>query len=171
MAERDADSTPQDITLKYFEAGHTFMAADSFHARVEKQFRKKKNIFDFNDYVSCVREAGIAIELLPGDFFDWKNGLSQGKTSKESRPLLEEVSVVQFRVGEACMYFKRSFEEDYKCADFLMKRFKDLVAEKRFFTSQVVKERPTIDSARKQGIINKLCPFMPTDRKEFWYNL
>ena len=36
MAERDADSTPQDITLKYFEAGHTFMAADSFHARVEK---------------------------------------------------------------------------------------------------------------------------------------
>ena len=75
--------------------------------------------------------------------------------------------MVQFRVGKASMYFKRSFEEDYKCADFLMKRFKDLVAEKRFFTSQVVKERPTIDAARKQAIIDKLCPFMPVDRKEF----
>ena len=117
------------------------------------------------------QESPIAIELLSGDFFDCKNGLSQGKTSKESRPLLEEVSVVQFRVGEACMYFKRSFEEDYKCADFLMKRLKNLVAEKRIFTSQVVKERPTIDSARNQGIIDKLCPFMPADRKEFWYNL
>ena len=51
QCQRDADSTPQDITFKHFEAGNTFMAADSFHARVEKQFRKKKNIFDFNDYV------------------------------------------------------------------------------------------------------------------------
>ncbi|KAL5259987.1 hypothetical protein ACHWQZ_G010188 [Mnemiopsis leidyi] len=31
MGER-CEETPVTITLKYFEAGHTFMAADSFHA-------------------------------------------------------------------------------------------------------------------------------------------
>ena len=53
----------KSITIKYFEAGHTFMAADSFHARVEKEFKKTKNIYDFSDYLSCVRAAGISLEL------------------------------------------------------------------------------------------------------------
>ena len=44
------------------------MAADSFHAQVEKKFRKMKNIYDFPDYMACVRAAGIAIELVAGDF-------------------------------------------------------------------------------------------------------
>ena len=162
----------KSVTLKYFEAGHTFMAADSFHARVEKQFRKKKNIFDFNDYLYCVREAGQAIELTANDFKDWKSGLSQSKASKDSRPLLEDVSMVQFKVGQTNMYFKRSLEDThFECADFLMKKFKDLVAQKQFIESQSTKERPSLDPARKQGIIDKLCPLMPTDRRDFWHRL
>ena len=31
----------QTITLKYFEPGHTFMSADSFHHRVEQKMQKK----------------------------------------------------------------------------------------------------------------------------------
>ena len=131
-----------------------------------------KNVYDFNGYMSCVRQAGVSIEMKPSDFFDFKNGLSQGKASKESRPLLEEVSEIQFRVADARMYFKRSFNEDsYSCTDFLVKKFKDLVSQKRFFSSQVVKTRPPLDESRKAGIVDKLCPLMPTDRKEFWLNL
>ena len=85
----------------------TFMAADSFHARVEKELRIMKNIHDFLDFVACIRAAGITIELVTGDFWEWSNGLSQGKASKDSKPLLEEVCMVEFRVGEAKMYFKR----------------------------------------------------------------
>ena len=37
---------PQTITLKYFTVGHTFMSADSFHAKVEKEMNKLKMVCD-----------------------------------------------------------------------------------------------------------------------------
>ena len=78
MGERESGlEGDKTVTLKFFEAGHTFMAADSFHARVEKEFRKMKNIYDFSDYISCVRRAGICIEMKPSDFLDLKSGMSQ----------------------------------------------------------------------------------------------
>ena len=70
------------------------------------------------------------------------------------------------------MFFKRSFETtEYLCADFLMKRYRDMAAEKRFMSSQVVKAQPPLNNDRKQDIIKKLCPLMPTDRKDFWLHL
>lgn len=172
MGERDDQSTPKSITLKYFEAGHTFMAADSFHAKVEKQFKKKKNVYDFSDYLHCVREVGIAVELVAEDFLDWKSGLSQSKASRNSRPLLEELKVAQFKVGIAKMYFKRSYEdENFECTDFLTKKFKFMVSEKKFLASQTRKSKPTLDRSRKQGILDKLCPLMPADRIQFWISL
>ena len=47
------------ITLKYFEPGHTYMAA----------MRKKKNVLDFRD---CINARGIAIAMLPDDFYHFK---------------------------------------------------------------------------------------------------
>ena len=115
---------------------------------------------------------GLCIEMQSDDFLDWKNGLSQGKASKDSRPLLDEVCEAKFEAGEAKMFFKRSFETtEYLCADFLMKRYRDVAAEKRFMSSQVVKAQPPLDNDRKQDIIKKLCPLMPTDRKDFWLHL
>ena len=35
----------EKITLKYFEVGHSFMSADSFHHRVEKAAKRMKNIY------------------------------------------------------------------------------------------------------------------------------
>lgn len=40
----------QTLTLKYFVPGHSFMAADSFHAAVEKRMAKDRNILDFSDF-------------------------------------------------------------------------------------------------------------------------
>ncbi|GFR65787.1 C-type lectin [Elysia marginata] len=47
-----ADIVPQTVTLKYLETGHTFMSADSFHAQVETNMRRKKNVFNFHDFVT-----------------------------------------------------------------------------------------------------------------------
>ena len=52
------------------------------------------------------------------------NGMSQCKASENSKPLLEEVCMVEFRVGEAKMYFKQSINDsDVKCTDFMMKKY------------------------------------------------
>ena len=52
----------QYVTLKFVEAGLTFMTADSFHALAEKKFRKAGKLYDFCDYISCLQSAGKAME-------------------------------------------------------------------------------------------------------------
>ena len=97
----------QYVTLKFFEAGHTFMSADSFHALAEKKFRKAGNLYDFCDYISCLRSAGNAMEMAQGDFYDFKSRLSQSKISCDTRPLLADVYIVHFRRDDTAMYFKK----------------------------------------------------------------
>ena len=80
MAEMDPESTVLDtITIKYFEAGHTFMSADSFHALAEEAFKKARNIFDFPHYVDYINSVGRALPMRQGDFVDFRSFLSQGK--------------------------------------------------------------------------------------------
>jgi len=40
-----------------------------------------------------LKKVGTAVIMEQSDFLDWKNELSQSKSSKETRPLLAEVSV------------------------------------------------------------------------------
>lgn len=112
----------QKVTLKYFEPGHTYMSADSFHHRVENQVKKVRNLYDFRDFVNCVDRAGKAVIMKPSNFKAWKNELSQGKSSKLTRPLLDDVFVAEFRRGS---YFKTSHDGDFKSSDFLKKNFKN----------------------------------------------
>ena len=39
----------ETITLQYFEAGHTYMSADSFHHLVEKEAKKIYNLSGFSE--------------------------------------------------------------------------------------------------------------------------
>ena len=97
----DENSALTSITLKYFEAGHAFMSADSFHALAEKAFKKSKNIYDFRDYECALRTVGITVPMRPGDF------------------------LTQFRRGSTMMYFKTSHgDAAFREADFLMKKCK-----------------------------------------------
>ena len=47
-----SETNVQDVTIKCFEPGHTFMSTDSVHAGVEKEIRKTPNgnIYDFQDF-------------------------------------------------------------------------------------------------------------------------
>ena len=56
-----------EMTLRYFEAGHTFMSADSVHHGVEEQMRRMSggNMCDFSDYVDCIRQSnGKAMKII-----------------------------------------------------------------------------------------------------------
>ena len=79
----------QTITFKYFEPGHSFMSADSFHVAVEKEFKKRKNIYDFEDFVDVINTRGEAITMDHKDFLMLTDGVSQGKYT--SKPYLSEV--------------------------------------------------------------------------------
>ena len=90
-----------EVTIKYFEKGHSFMLADSFHHQVEEAMRKKKNLYDFADFSQCVSKSGIAVEMTVEDFFDFRNNLSSGKDTFYR--YLKDVSVA--RLGKGTIKF------------------------------------------------------------------
>ena len=60
---------PNSITLKYFTKGHTFMSVDSFHKRIEDAMKRMNEVCDWQDFVSCVNDAGTSLEMKVEDFF------------------------------------------------------------------------------------------------------
>lgn len=75
----------ESITLKYFETGHTFMSADSFHHQVEMSL-KRMNMHDFREFVDCVRSANLTRNCVKvmdfSDFIDYLYYTSQHKLRK-----------------------------------------------------------------------------------------
>lgn len=55
----------ENLEIKYFQSGHTFMAADSFHHQVELSMKKKAKVYDFNDFKCAVQEANSSkVEVI-----------------------------------------------------------------------------------------------------------
>ena len=68
------------------------MSADSFHHQVEDKIRRKKYLYDFNDYIHCLTSAGNALLMRPEDFFDFKS--YQSKATDTNYPNLSEISEI-----------------------------------------------------------------------------
>ena len=84
------NNSAKTIILKYFEPGHTFMSADSFHHQVEQGMRQKKRVEDFQDFIDIVNKCGISLVMNFDDFFKIPKGLSQAKYTS-NKPKLENV--------------------------------------------------------------------------------
>ena len=140
----DSSNHVESITLKYFEAGHTFMSADSFHHQVEKEATTKGNLYDLEDFLQCVRNSGTCVLMNEGDFLQWRNEMLESKTSKTLRPLLNNMVVAHFKRGSTNMHYKSALS---------MTEYKGVQAE------------------QKKGIISNLLPLMPENCKAFWLNM
>ena len=57
-----SDNALQSLKIWYFEKGHTFMAADSLHLKVEAAMREMKKLYNFND---AVNKHGFTIKMEP----------------------------------------------------------------------------------------------------------
>lgn len=79
-----------EIIVRFFEPGHTFMAADSFHNIVELSMQRMGNkLYDFEDFVQAVKTVTSNTEVLPMDlnhFFQWPDYSSQYKLSRVIYP-------------------------------------------------------------------------------------
>ena len=108
----------ETTTIKYFEKGRKYMAVDSFHHQVEEGIRKRRYLYDFNDYIQVVNLCGNAIEMSHEDFYDFRNYKSNGKD--KNHPLIADIPVVQFRKSDTRIYWKTSFEgSEFKSGQFL----------------------------------------------------
>lgn len=50
-AIRQRDVPWDEVTLKYFVSGHSYMASDSFHAKVEQRMKEREVILNLKDFV------------------------------------------------------------------------------------------------------------------------
>lgn len=157
------------ITMKFLEKGHTFMSADSFHHQVElsmKQYEKATVC----DFVKCVQSANsqrvVCREMGISDFADWPDWTSMSKINNAvPHPYVNKFSKLKFVRGKKTMLYANSFKDDWTELDFIMTKHLGLdPPEMRTSPRGILSEV-------KEGIITKLVPLMPFNRRIFWYGI
>ena len=139
------------------------MSADSCRARVEKQMKKRGDVYDFPNFVSCVSEAG-ANTITPSymDFRCYEGGQSQAKLRQKDRPRISDLSIAQFCRGSRFIHCKTAHtDEEYRTSDYLLV--------KHFLGQDTPRWSSTrgFPESKKKGITDTLCPLMPENRREF----
>nr|CAI5821405.1 unnamed protein product [Callosobruchus analis] len=160
---------PQNIIVKYFEPGHSFMKADSVHGQIGRQWRKRSHILDFNDFSDVVNTSATKnkpIVLHHDYFYPVSDGSKQRRrniTGETNIPLLEQIKIAEFRNGSRSLLYKRSFcDPEYDEVSFLKNKFD-------------INQQPTpyrsdrgVNSAKKAKIIKELCASLESRKQLFW---
>ena len=160
----------QSIRIKYFEKGHTFMAADSFHHQVEEAIKKRKFLYNFSDFVSAVQSKGKVDVMLPTDFKMYTKELSYGKKGV-NYPSLATVREVMFKKGSTRMYWKTDLREhEYKAGEFAKKEYRQFIMRGKPHIKRKMECRG-VQTEKVQSIIKTIGPLIPSDSLKFWHEL
>ena len=157
----------ETITMKYFEKGHTFMSADSFHTQVERAARMMKNVYNFDDFVACINKSGIAVPMQASDFFDYKNLLSHGMDS--DYPYVRQITTAQFRKGSTKLFWKEDFGSlTWNSGEFIQKSKRGLT---RYLNVQSKGGPRGVTTTKAKDIRDKLSAVIPNTKMNFWLSL
>ncbi|CAM4699898.1 unnamed protein product [Leuciscus chuanchicus] len=75
----------EDITLEYFEKGHTFMSTDRFHHGVEQEIVLEEHFEDFVCVVSSSNSSKAeGVEMKNADVLNWKDCTKVGQDVSDS---------------------------------------------------------------------------------------
>lgn len=108
--------------------------------------------------------------LEVSDFYLFEDKSSQHKLrSLQPRVFLKNIVSVQARRGSFDLYYKTTHkDEGYEALNFLQQKCLKM----KNIPKPPQKSSPRgITEHRKQEIIQKLCPLMPSNRRLFWENL
>lgn len=159
-----------EIILKYLVKGHTFMAADGLHGRIEQCMRKAKNIYDFNDFkLSCAKSSSRAIitVLDYSDFHKFQNIIRSRRSNQgeESIPYFKDIVSAKFVRGSTDFTYQTSPEGDFLTTKNTLKR------KAKLNMPDAMSNYRGISVSKKSKIITDLVPKMPASRKQFWIEL
>lgn len=159
------------IEVKFFEPGHTFMSADSFHHFVEQSMDKKGKLYDYQDFLEAVKNSlksgKVEVKSMEiNDFINYESHISQkkNKDSNGNRVYIKDIVHLMVKRGSYCLFYKKSFDEiEFKGLSCL--KSKTLPN----FTAKTVHKG--VDGERKRNILKILGPLIPQSRLSFWKNL
>ncbi|KAF2899480.1 hypothetical protein ILUMI_06693 [Ignelater luminosus] len=171
-----SDTTVETVELFYFESGHTFMSADSFHHQVENSFKKCQKVYDFRDLKKAVASANdgraLVRELSYSDFRMWESCRRQtNKNAAHTLPYLSNISYIRAEKGCMKLFYKTSHDkfEPVQVLDFLNRKIIKNGFNKNFAPRRTCAKGISAD--KKTCIIKQLLPLMPPSRHDFWKNL
>lgn len=148
------------------------MAANEFHHQVELAMKRKKHLYDFEDFREAVlsTRTNINVKVMKlEDFCQFEDCFSSYKLQHSSpRAYLSQMCEVTFRRGTHIISYKTDFtsEDEYSLGFLRLKNIKSGIP-----PPKVNMKWRGITHERKIMIIQKLTPLMPDNRKPFWYNL
>lgn len=166
-----AEISTTDIVIKYFEPGHTFMSADSFHHQVELSMKKTPKMYDFKDFVDVVQRANSkkVKVITAADFYEWED-YSSGYKLKKQQPRVYIKDIVQIRAtrGKNILMYKKSFLD---VEEFELNFLKSEQTKNGVSYPKNKKPLRGITENRKNTILKTLSSIMPEHRLEFWRTL
>nr|CAH7741733.1 unnamed protein product [Callosobruchus chinensis] len=160
-----------EIIIKYFEPEHTFMAADSFHHRVELYVKRMGNkLCDFQDFVAAVKNASPRTEAFPMDlkhYYLWEDYSSTYKLSRtQPRPYLQSMVQVVLTRGQKTVKYKNDFSEpEFIELNVLNSK---ITKTNNFPEPKTQKEVNRISADKKKNIIKNLRGVISKNRLQFW---
>lgn len=167
----------ETIQIKYFEPGHTFMSADSFHHRVEKSLHQVKKVYDFEDFKTAVQHSSsrvTVIQMEVKDFMLWKDLSIKKKRSSNhlgENPYLREIVSVEAQRGEMFLKIKREMNDLWQPLHFV--NAKGLKSGISLPSSHSTPQG--ISQTRKTSILQNLVKgkngIIPQNRLQFWLDL
>ena len=94
----------QSIIIKYFEKGHTFMSADSYHHLVELAMARMKKVYDFKDFCDALENDGTLMVIKSTDFLQVPRGLSENSKFAENHPKMDVIRIAKFVRGSTKIF-------------------------------------------------------------------
>nr|CAI5863597.1 unnamed protein product [Callosobruchus analis] len=163
----------ENLSIKFFEPGHTFMAADSFHHQVELSLKRKKKVYDFDDFCEVVERANSArvdvIKMQITQFFSFTDYTSKYKLQKlDARIYLKDMVCIHFKRGNHFFSYKTEIENEFiDSKDIFMKKYVNGTLTKP--QARNICRGVSLD--RKNNLISKLKKHIPENRMKFWEDL
>lgn len=165
--------TISSIILKYLLTGHTYMAADGLHGKIEQHVKKMGNVEDFDDFKEACRKSALRNEVISLNISDFmkfqnicRNSSVKKKTAEDALPFLRDIVEIKFIKGEQDFFYKTNFTEDnYKKTFNVLKRKTELKLPESISTLRGIPPK------KKDDILKSLVPAMKPSRKPFWENL
>ena len=156
----------QSVTMKYFEEGHTFMAADAFHKAVEDGMCEKTFMYDFVFFQNIRESKGKSYDMDHSKFIQFTKEVSKSKGTNYLK--LEDIREVKFNRGSTKMFWKTSLRDiDWCSGKFTKKNYRVAVSNQYTFIARKITPRG-INTQKLRDIVEKIGPLIPHPRMNFW---
>lgn len=165
----------QVIEVNYFEPGHTFMSADSFHHQIELSMKKKGKVYDFPEFVSAVEGARNKVNVKVMDICDFYYFIDHTSVKnrnfnhdKTEKVYLTNIVQIEVNRGTTDLKYKTDYNDNFK----ILNNYLKVKAAKKGIPDPILCEKKNgISKAKKDAILKNICPLIPDDHKIFWQNL